>query len=211
MDSSVPPFRYYVGCILIGAEIVLVENASHIASGGVGGLSIAINAWIPLGVGVLNLLVKFLLFVIVWFTTGRRMALWTAISAILVGGSAWALEWVSLPFHWPLWLAFTVIVTVGYLPTGLVMSRGYSSGGFSALAQVLLSKREIPIWATMTVLNGFSIILMTVAYGSLAGILTLLATLWQGPSIEFWVRWTRRVLDGQTTVKRSAKKLGPLM
>ena len=204
MDSSSPPFRYYLGCILIGAEIVLVENASHIASGGVGGLSIAINAWIPLGVGVLNLLIKVLLFLIVWYATGRRTALWTAISALLVGGSAWAFQWLPLPFHWPLWLAFTVIVTVGYLPTGLVMSRGYSSGGFSAVAQVLVTKRHIPIWVTMSVLNALSIVLMTLAYGNLAGLLTLFATLWQGPSIEFWTRWTQRVLDGHPAIRHSA-------
>ncbi len=199
MVSSSPPFRYYVGCILIGAEIVLVENASHIASGGVGGLSIGVNAWIPLGVGVLNLLVKAVLFCIVWYATGRHMATWTAVSALLVGGSAWAFEWVRLPFHWPLWLAFAVIVTVGYLPTGLVMSRGYSSGGFSALAQVLRSQHNVPIWITMTALNGVSIILMALAYGNLAGILTLLATLWQGPAIELWTRWVRKVLDGSPT------------
>jgi uncharacterized membrane-anchored protein YitT (DUF2179 family) len=191
-----PPFRYYLGCILIGAEIVEVEKASHIASGGVGGLSIALFAFSHWPVGFWNLAVKVVLFLLVWFIGGRWVALWTAVSAGLVGGSALALELIPWQPHWATGVAFLVIMTVGYLPTGLVMSRGYSSGGFTALAVTLQDVRRIPVWLTLTVLNASAVTLMAMAYGRWAGVLSLAATAWQAPAIALWTRWVGRVLDG---------------
>lgn len=99
MTTRLPPARYFVGCLLIGMEIVLLENASHITSGG-GGLSIATAAWIHWPVGLLNILIKALLLGVVWSMTGHRTAIWTAISIVLVGGAAWVSQLLPLSIYW---------------------------------------------------------------------------------------------------------------
>ena len=176
--------------------VVDLENAAHISAGGVSALSISLAHLVRLPVGVVNLAIKFGIFALMGALSGRRAALWTMASAVLSGLCMLVLQHYPLPFVWPQWLAFLVIVTVAYLPIGLIMSKGYSTGGFSAVAQALWQRKGVPLWLTMTAMNGVAIASMAITYGKLSGVLTLIATLWGGFSIQLWTRWTSRWLDG---------------
>ena len=177
--------------------VIYIENASHISAGGVSALSIGIAYLSHLPVGLMNLAIKLAIFALIAAVSGRRTAAWTMVSAVLSALCMGVFAHYPLPFVWPKWLAFLVIVTVAYLPVGLIMSKGYSTGGFSAIAQAFWQRRGIPLWVTMTLMNGVAILVMGVAFGKLSGILTLIATLWGGFSIQLWTRWTSFWLDGR--------------
>ena len=195
--KALPPKRFFVGSILYAAMVVYLEKAAHISSGGVSGLSISAAHFLHIGVWLTNVSIKFILFAAIGLLAGRRTALWTMVSATISALFMMLFETLPLPFVWPTWLAFLLIVTVSYLPIGLLLSKGYSTGGFSGIAQVFLVRRRIPLWATMTVLNGVSVAAMYLAYGKMSGVLTLVATVWGGFSIHLWTRLVQRVLDGK--------------
>lgn len=197
--GGIPPLRFFIGSVLYAVMVIYIENASHISAGGVSALSISIARLAHLPVGLMNLAIKFAIFALIGVLSGRRTAVWTMVSAVLSALCMAVFEHYPLPFVWPQWLAFLVIVTVAYLPVGLMLSKGYSTGGFTAVAQALWQRRGIPIWVTMTAMNGVAIIAMGVTFGKLSGILTLVATLWGGFSIQLWTRWTSLWLDGRAS------------
>jgi len=196
--------RYYFGCVLCGAVIVFVEKASHISSGGIGGLSIAFNHFSHISVGVINIILKLAIFGIVALVGGRRVAMWTVVSTFLMGLSIWVFEFIPFPIIWPQWLAFLVLVTIGQSPTGLLISKGYSTGGFSSIAQVFSQSRRVPIWLTMLLLNGVVVLAMYAAFGRVSGLLTLFATIWQGFSIQLWTKWIRQWIGGEVVYSSKA-------
>lgn len=194
-----PPFRYYVACLLVAAVIVYIEKATHITAGGVGGLAIAVNGFSDLSVGVLSIAIKFILFGVVYWLGGLRTTIWTIVSALLIGAFVTIFELLPLPYTLPVWLAFVLLLTVAYFPTGLLLANGYSTGGFTSIAQVLSQKHHIPIWLTMLVGNGGIVVLMLIAFGHVSGLLTLIATLWQGTSIQLWTKLCKRWFTVKST------------
>ncbi len=194
--KPLPPARFFVGSVLYAAMVVYLEKAAHISSGGVSGLSISAAHFLHVGVWLTNVSIKFVLFAAIGLLAGRRTALWTMVSATISALFMSLFEALPLPFVWPTWLAFLLIVTVSYFPIGLLLSRGYSTGGFSGIAQAFQERMRIPLWATMTVLNGVSVAAMYLAFGNVSGILTLVATAWGGFSIHLWTRLVQRMLDG---------------
>jgi uncharacterized membrane-anchored protein YitT (DUF2179 family) len=191
-----PPARYFVGAVLLAVVVVDLEKASHISSGGVGGLSIALSQVFGISVGLANMLIKGVIFAVVFWGGGLHLGVWTIISTLISGVCMWMLESMPLPFVWNPWLAFVCIMMFSAAPMGLMLSKGYSTGGFSSIAQVLWTKKKVPLWMTILVLNAASIVSMYISYGVLAGMLTLVATLWSGFSTELWTRWFSRLLGG---------------
>jgi len=188
-----PPIRFYVGCVLVAAVIVFVEKNARITAGGVGGLAIALYGLTGVSVGVLNILIKLVLFAFVYFIGGARTAVWTIVSTLLIGVCIILFEQWHLPYQMPAWLAFLILVTVAYFPTGILLAVGYSTGGFTSIAQIMLRKYRAPIWVTMLVFNVGVILLMAIAFGGVSGGLSLLATLWQGTAIHFWTQVCKRL------------------
>jgi uncharacterized membrane-anchored protein YitT (DUF2179 family) len=193
---ALPPVRYFVGAMLLAVVVVYLEKASHISSGGVGGLSIALSQVFGISVGIANMLIKGVIFAVVFWGGGMHMGVWTIISTLISGVCMWLLEMMPLPFVWNPWIAFVCIMLFSASPMGLMLSKGYSTGGFSSIAQVLWTTKKVPLWMTILVLNSSSIVSMYISYGALAGMLTLFATLWSGFSTELWTRWFARWLGG---------------
>jgi uncharacterized membrane-anchored protein YitT (DUF2179 family) len=187
-----PPWRYFVGNAGVAAVLVWVERAAHISSGGVNGLSLALAPLLGWNLGLVNFLLKILLFLVVLAGGGGWTATWTVVSAALIGLFAALFSRLSLPWHWPSWLAVAILLSIAYLPTGLVLSCGYSTGGYSAVAQLLEHRRRLPLWITLLALNLLSVLAMYLVYGRMSGIYSLIATLGQGPAIHFWTNWARR-------------------
>ncbi|MCL6564298.1 MAG: YitT family protein, partial [Firmicutes bacterium] len=121
---SWPPWRYFVGNAGVAAVLVWVERAAHISSGGVNGLSLALAPLLGWNLGLTNFLVKVLLFLVVWVGGGGWTAAWTVVSAALIGLFTAVFSRFPLPWHWPSWMAVGILLSIAYLPTGLVLSCG---------------------------------------------------------------------------------------
>ncbi|MCI0182205.1 MAG: YitT family protein [Acidibacillus sp.] len=190
-----PPLRYFIGCVLMAAISVFLEKSSHISSGGVSGLSIGIGDILHISTGFVNLIIKATIFCTVFIFSGKKTVIWTAIGAALTGTSMWLFEMLPIDADWPQWLAFCLILLFAKLPMGLLVSKGYSTGGYTAVAQVLLQRAHIPLWLSLLFLNMLSITAMYIAHGSISGALSLIAGIVAGIATELWAMLSSKILD----------------
>ena len=187
-----PPLRFWLSSILLAAELRFLEKASSISSGGASGVSLALYHWTHLPLGFWTFVVKILILLLVWRVQGRRQLYWTVVSATFGSLMIYLAELV--PFQpLPLPIAFPAILLFSYMPSALLLSCGYSSGGFSSIA-LILEKRGVPTAVTFTSLNAISLILMFLAYGQVSGLLSLVAMLFAGASNWIWLTLFRRYL-----------------
>jgi uncharacterized membrane-anchored protein YitT (DUF2179 family) len=155
-------------------------------------VSLALYHWTHLPLGFWTFVVKILILLLVWRVQGRRQLLWTVVSATF--GSLMIYLAECVPFQpLPLPIAFPAILLFSYMPSALLLSCGYSSGGFSSIA-LILEKRGVPTAVTFTSLNAISLILMFLAYGQVSGLLSLVAMLFAGASNWIWLTLFRRYL-----------------
>lgn len=190
-----PPTRYFIGCVLLAAISVFLEKRSHISSGGVSGLSIGIADIMHLNVGVVNLWIKGMIFSIVFLFGGKSIAFWTTVGAALTGGCMWLFAMIPVTFTWPQWLAFGLILLFSKFPIGLLVSRGYSTGGYTAVGQVLCARLHIPLRVSLAILNTISVLAMYVSHGAKSGALTAVIALTSGVATEAWATISRKWLD----------------
>jgi uncharacterized membrane-anchored protein YitT (DUF2179 family) len=172
-----------------------LENAAHISSGGAGGLSIALSHVLHISVGLSNLIIKCIIFGLVFWKGGARLGIWTIISTLISSLSMWLFEMVPLPFVWNPWVALPCTLIFSCVPMALLLSKGYSTGGFSSVAQVLWSKWRVPIWLSLLLLNATSVFSMYLSFGSMSGIFTLVASFLSGFATDFWTKRIKRWFD----------------
>ncbi len=187
-----PPLRFWISSLCLAMELRFLEKASSISSGGASGVSLALYHWTGLPLGLWTFVVKILILVLVWRVQGNRQLLWTVVSATMSSILIYLAELV--PFHpLPLLVAFPMILLFSYLPSALLLSCGYSSGGFSSIA-LILEKKGVPTALTFSALNAISLVLMFLAYGKISGALSLAAMLFAGASNWIWLTLFRRYL-----------------
>jgi uncharacterized membrane-anchored protein YitT (DUF2179 family) len=191
-DVRWPPLRFWLSSLFLAGELRFLEKASSISSGGASGVSLALYHWTHLPLGLWTFVVKILILVLVWRVQGRRQLLWTVVSATL--GSVMIFLAELVPFQpLPLPIAFPMILLFSYMPSALLLSCGYSSGGFSSIA-LILEQKGLPTAVTFTALNAISLLLMFLAYGRVSGLLSLVAMLFAGASNWIWLSLFRRYL-----------------
>nr|WP_272867736.1 YitT family protein [Ferroacidibacillus organovorans] len=181
--------------MFLAAISVFLEKQSHISSGGVSGLCIGISDIMHLNVGLVNLWIKGVIFTIILIFGGRSIALWTMVGAVLTGLCMWLFEMIPLYITWPKWLAFGLILLFSKFPIGLLVSKGYSTGGYTAIGQVLCRRLRIPLRISLSMLNTISILAMFVSNGAKSGALTALIALTSGFATEAWATIARKWLD----------------
>ena len=165
-------------------------------------MSLALVHWTHLPLGLWSFIVKVGILALVWRVQGGRQLLWTTVSATLGSILIYLAELV--PFHaLPLWLAFPLILLFSYMPSGLLLSCGYSSGGFSSIA-LILERKGVPTGVTFSGLNALSLLLMFLAYGRVSGLLSLAATLFAGASNWIWLTLFRRYLPSPAAAAHTA-------
>jgi uncharacterized membrane-anchored protein YitT (DUF2179 family) len=190
LRAELPPARYWIAILLQAVEIRFLEKASAVSSGGLTGISIGLAHLLGVPVGAVTLVARAAILLVVWRSIGQRAALGSLLAGFASSACLWACELV--PFHpLPMVLAFPLILVLSYLPSSLLLSIGYSFGGFSAVAQVL-ERLRIPVGVTIFGMNGLSLLLMTIAYGRVSGLLSLVATLLGGLGSQLWLNLFRR-------------------
>ncbi|KPV42313.1 YitT family protein [Alicyclobacillus ferrooxydans] len=188
----------------MAAVSVLIERDSHISSGGVSGLSIGIADYLHLSAGIVNLSVKLGIFGFIFILGGKSTGFWTVVAAGITGIAMWVFEQLPLDLDLPKWIAFVTILLFAKLPIGLLVSKGYSTGGFTAIGQILQARTGIPLRISLLILNLMPALAMLTAHGLLSGALTATIALSSGVATEAWTNLTRRVLDGHTMPCRTS-------
>ena len=99
--AKMPSLRFYIGCLFIAAISVFVEKQVNISSGGVSALSIGIAEWLHTSIGILNLLIKTLIFCFVYWYGGQSVALSTLIGAMITAVSMRIFELIPFALELP--------------------------------------------------------------------------------------------------------------
>lgn len=188
-----PPFRYWLAPALAGLEIVALEKTNAISGGGISGLSIALFHFTSIPVGIWSMILKLAIFGIVLAFGGKRLALWTVIAAAMMSGWILLFELLHVQLALPVIAALPLIIVLSHIPSSLLLSAEYSTGGFTAVCQ-LLERRHIPVGVSYLCLNVLTLVLMTLAYGDISGAASTIAALMGAAMTEFWLRFFRRYL-----------------
>ncbi len=174
---------------------VLVEKDSHISSGGVSGLSIGLSDFFHMNLVIVNFSIKTIIFLLVLTFGGQTTAFWTIVGACLTGFSMWAFSLLPIDLDWPKWMAFSFILLFSKFPIGLLVSRGYSTGGFTSLGQLLQAGLKLPLSISLFLLNALTILAMVATHGFMSGFLTAMIALSSGFTTEAWAYATKKYLD----------------
>ncbi|WP_274436472.1 YitT family protein [Alicyclobacillus sp. ALC3] len=185
--------------MLMAAVTVFVEKDSKISSGGVSGLSIGIADLFGLSVGVTNLCIKLSIFLLILLFDSKITAFWTVIGAGITGVFMVLFEHAPVDLDWPRWVAFAFILLFAKLPIALLVSKGLSTGGFTAVAQLIAHRYRTPLWVSLLLLNVLAVAVMYLAHGLVSGLLTAVASLTAGVMVQVWSDVTNRCLDARKT------------
>lgn len=174
---------------------MLIEKSSHITSGGVSGLSIGIADCLHVSAAFANFCIRAMIFWLVYQFRGKLTAFWTLVGAGITGISMWIIESINVHLDWPQWFALGFILVFSKLPIGLLVSKGYSIGGFTAIAQLLEQHMGISLALSLLFMNLLSVFTMFIAHGFISGFLTALVSLSAGFATSFWSEVSKVVLD----------------
>lgn len=164
------------GTVLVGLAYACFFVPQNIAPGGIGGLSVIVNYFIPLKVGTLTILMNIPIFVFAAKTLGRRFILKTSILLVVMSGII-----NFFPAVAELEDKFLSVVCGGILlgtGLGLVIYTGSSTGGTDTLAVTLNRLRpEMKTGEILLLLDAVIVILAGLVFGIETSIYSAVAVL----------------------------------
>ena len=123
--------------VAIGIYYFLVPN--NLAAGGVSGLAMVINQYLPMApIGLLMLGMNFVLFVLAFLLIGREFALKTVYSSFALSGMVWLLELIY-PMPAPiladdLFIQLLFGILISAIGMAIVFNLNGSTGGTDIIA-----------------------------------------------------------------------------
>lgn len=159
-----------LGIFLVAVGIYYFLVPSNLAAGGVSGLAIVINKFLPaLPVGLLMLGMNIILFIIAFIVLGSNFGAKTIYSSLGLSGMIWVLEKVypiSSPLVDDLLLQLIFGIFVSGIGMGIVFNQNASTGGTDIIAKIINKFFHIDIGKSL-LLSDF---LITLAAGATFGI-----------------------------------------
>ena len=128
-----------VGILFVAISVAYFFEPNNIAAGGITGLAIVINHYIPfISVGPLVLIMDSVLFVIALIVIGGKFGAKTIYSSVLLSTSMWIMQ-TFLPFNFTndLMLATIFGTLIAAAGMAIVFNANASSGGTDIIAKIL--------------------------------------------------------------------------
>lgn len=176
-----------IGVILVAFGIQYFYAPNEIAGGGLSGLSLVINHYIPfLSVGTLIFLGNLILFIIAFILVGGDFGMKTIYASFLLSLVMEFMEKVmhshALTTNLLLAVIFgTIIIAAGI---GLTFSINASTGGTDILAKILNKYSTINIGISLLIVDLFVVICGALTFGLDKGVYSLLAVVMNGLVVD---------------------------
>ena len=167
-----------LGSILIAIGVYFFKFPNHFSTGGVSGISIILNRYLPMvSAGTFLFCINQLLLVIGVMIFGRNFGFRTAFCSLIMSGVTWALEAI-LPMHAPMTsqplLELIFAVTLPAMGSAILFNMQSSSGGTDIVAMILQKYTSLNIGVSL-LLSDFIISAMAcVAFGMETGLFSIL-------------------------------------
>ena len=186
-----------VGIFLVAFGLEYFHIPNNIAAGGVSGLAIIINNFLPvLPVGIIILILNLILFAIAFITLGGGFGAKTIYASFGLSGIMWIMETFFTPAVLSDDLFINAAVGALIIGTGMAMvfNYGASTGGTDILAKILNKYFHVEIGKSLLAVDFIIGLTGVVTFGITAGLYALLCIIANGTLID-------RLIDGFNTAK----------
>jgi len=166
------------GSLLIAIGVYFFKFPNHFSTGGVSGISIILNHYLPsMSSGTFMFVINQLLLVIGFMIFGRNFGFRTAYCSLVMSGVTWALEAI-LPMSKPMTnqplLELIFAVTLPAMGSAILFNLESSSGGTDVVAMVLRKYTSWNIGMSLLCSDFIITVMACVAFGMETGLFSIL-------------------------------------
>ena len=185
--KNIKEFALITICILLVAiSVVYFFEPNNIAAGGITGLAIVINHYIPfISIGPLVLMMDAVLFVIALIVLGAKFGAKTIYSSVLLSVSMWLMQtFIPINITNDLMLAtiFGTLISAGGM--AIVFNANASTGGTDIIAKILNKFFHIEIGKSLLMVDFLVTLLGAITFGINMGLYGLLSVIINGVVID---------------------------
>ena len=177
-----------IGIALVAAGFYFFLVPNDLAVGGVSGLAMIINWYIPgLTIGAIMLVLNVILFIVGFIFIGSSFGVKTIYSSLGLSGMIWALEKLfpmSGSITNDLFLELIFGILIGAVGMGMVFNQNASTGGTDIIAKILNKYFHLDIGKALLIADFFVTMLAGIAFGPKIGMYALLGVIINGFTID---------------------------
>lgn len=190
-----------VGLLLVAIGIYYFLVPNNLAAGGISGLAMVINQYLPTApIGLLMLGMNGVLFVAAILFIGKEFALKTVYSSFALSGMIWFLEWLypmKNPILDDLFIQLLFGIIISAFGMAMVFNLNGSTGGTDIVAKILNKYFKMPLGRAVLASDFFITVFAGITFGPKIGMYAILGVILNGFAIDW-------VIDGFNSVKQLA-------
>ncbi|GIN84200.1 membrane protein [Heyndrickxia sporothermodurans] len=171
-----------IGSLLVSVAYNLFLIPHEILSSGLSGIAIMLGLITPFNTGVLNFLLNLPLLIIGVFKLGKRFILYTILSVVIISLGLYIVPIKQISTEPILSSLFGGVLTG--IGVGLIFRVSASSGGFDILAMLLNKKKDFPLGALLSAMNGVVVLISGFIFGWDAALNTMVAIYATGKVVD---------------------------
>ena len=175
-----------IGIFLVAISVVYFFEPNNIAAGGITGLAIVINHYIPfISIGPLVLMMDDILFIVALIVLGAKFGAKTINSSFLLSTSMWIMQtFIPINITNDLILATIFGTLISAVGMAIVFNANASTGGTDIIAKILNKFFHIEIGKSLLIVDFLVTLLGAVTFGINIGLYGLLAVIINGVVID---------------------------
>lgn len=175
-----------IGIFLVAISVVYFFEPNNIAAGGITGLAIVINHYIPfISIGPLVLMMDAILFIVALIVLGAKFGAKTIYSSFLLSTSMWLMQtFIPINITNDLILATIFGTLISAVGMAIVFNANASTGGTDIIAKILNKFLHIEIGKSLLIVDFLVTLLGAVTFGINIGLYGLLAVIINGVVID---------------------------
>lgn len=175
-----------IGIFLVAISVVYFFEPNNIAAGGITGLAIVINHYIPfISIGPLVLMMDAILFIVALIVLGAKFGAKTIYLSFLLSTSMWIMQtFIPINITNDLILATIFGTLISAVGMAIVFNANASTGGTDIIAKILNKFFHIEIGKSLLIVDFLVTLLGAVTFGINIGLYGLLAVIINGVVID---------------------------
>ena len=175
-----------IGILLVAISVVYFFEPNNIAAGGITGLAIVINHYIPfISIGPLVLIMDVALFVISLIVIGAKFGVKSIYCSLLLSISMWVMQkFFQFTITNDLMLATIFGTLIAALGMAIVFNANASSGGTDIIAKILNKFFHFNIGKSLLMVDFLVTLLGAITFGIDVGLYGLLSVIVNGVVID---------------------------
>ncbi|KAJ53212.1 uncharacterized membrane-anchored protein YitT (DUF2179 family) [Clostridium tetanomorphum] len=181
-------FFITLGALMVALATKFFLAPNKIAAGGVIGIAIILNNFLPfLSIGFLSLIMNIVLFIIAFIFIGSKFGGKTIYASMSLSIMIWFLDravTLNAPLTYDLFLASIFGIIISGIGMGIVFNQNASTGGTDILAKIGSKFIDVPIGKSLLAVDFIITLFSAISFGIEIGMYSLLSVLLNGFVID---------------------------